>query len=212
MHIPDGLLPLPAVLGGFVATGIATWYALRQINRSSNPRAGIPKAALLSAAFFVLSSIAIPIPPASVHLTLCGMLGVLLGVYAVPAILIGLFLQAILFGHGGITTLGVNGIMLGAPALMAMMLFRIGTAKCQSERCALIIGGFAGALGAALAVLIFAGIVIGFLPAALHGSTERTAITFFMMAHAPLIIAEGVVTGLLIVFLRRVHPQLLQGS
>jgi hypothetical protein len=41
-------------------TGLATWYSLRQINRKPDPTAEIPKASLLTAAFFVASSIYIP--------------------------------------------------------------------------------------------------------------------------------------------------------
>ncbi|NER80847.1 MAG: cobalt transporter CbiM, partial [Leptolyngbya sp. SIO1D8] len=124
MHIPDGILPAQICVGGYAIAGSVTWYALRQIYKISDPQAEIPKAAMLAAAFFVGSSISIPIPPASVHLMLNGLLGALLGWYAWPAILIGLFLQAVLIGHGGLTTLGVNAVMIGTPALIAHQLFR----------------------------------------------------------------------------------------
>ena len=91
MHISDGLLPAPVAISGYAITGFATWYSLRQINRQSEPTQGIPKASLLTAAFFVASSIHIPVPPTSLHLILNGLLGVVLGYYAFPAILIGLF-------------------------------------------------------------------------------------------------------------------------
>lgn len=106
MHIPDGLLPPQIVAGGYAVTGLATWYCLRQINRQGHAQENIPKASLLTAAFFVASSIYIPLPPVSVHLILNGLLGVMLGYFALPAILIGLFFQALMVGHGGADHLG----------------------------------------------------------------------------------------------------------
>ena len=123
MHISEGIIPAKICIGGYAITGLITWYSLRQINRQSNPTEGIPKAALLTAAFFVASGIHIPIPPASVHLVLNGLLGAVLGWYGFPAILVGLLFQAIMFGHGGLTTLGVNAIIMGVPALISAFIF-----------------------------------------------------------------------------------------
>ena len=74
--------------------------------RNRPGREGVPKASLLTAAFFVASWIHIPVPPTSVHLVLNGLVGAALGYYAFPAILIGLFFQAVMFQHGGLTTPG----------------------------------------------------------------------------------------------------------
>jgi cobalt/nickel transport system permease protein len=106
VHIPDGILPAQVCAAGYAITGVATWYSLRQINRRPEPAAEVPKASLLTAAFFVASSIYIPVPPASVHLILNGLLGVVLGYFAFPAILIGLFFQALVIGHGGLPPWG----------------------------------------------------------------------------------------------------------
>ena len=62
----------------------------------------------MTAAFFVASLIHVSIGPTSVHLLLNGLLGVIVGRRAPLAVLLGLTLQAVLFGHGGFTTIGVN--------------------------------------------------------------------------------------------------------
>ncbi|MFP4007617.1 MAG: energy-coupling factor ABC transporter permease, partial [Spirulinaceae cyanobacterium] len=98
MHIPDGLLPSSVYISGYAITGGVTWYSLRQISQKSNPQTQIPQASLLTAAFFVSSLIHIPIPPTSIHFVLNGLMGIILGYYAFPAILIGLFFQAVMFG------------------------------------------------------------------------------------------------------------------
>ncbi|MBJ7900600.1 MAG: cobalt transporter CbiM [Cyanobacteria bacterium RI_101] len=213
MHIPDGLLPAPVLIGGYALTGLGTWYSLKQINRRPDPSAETPKAALLTAAFFVASSIHIPIPPASVHLVLNGLLGVVLGYYAFPAILIGLFLQAVMFGHGGLTTLGVNTAMMGGAALLAYYLFQFHH-SCQGflggNRALALFAFLAGALGVGLAALIFAFLILTTLPADVNAGAERVAIYGLMLAHLPLMVIEGIFTAMLALFLQRVKPELLK--
>lgn len=210
MHLPDGLLPAPLCIGGYAATGLATWYSLRQINRKTNSHAAMPKAALLTAAFFVASSIHIPIPPASVHLVLNGLVGVILGYFAFPAILIGLFFQAVVFGHGGLTTLGINAAMMGIPALFAHHLFRWILALAGKSRVALGTAAFlAGAVGLGISTLIFIGLTLTTVPAGFDTATERAAITGLSIAHIPLMVIEGIFTAMLVLFLQRVKPEML---
>lgn len=213
MHIPDGLLPAQVVAGGYAITGFVTWYSLRQINRQPNPRENIPKASLLTAAFFVASSLYIPVPPVSIHLILNGLLGVMLGYFAFPAILIGLFFQALVIGHGGITTLGINAAMMGIPALCSYHLFQLrhGVGKFLPERFAT--GFFAflgGSLGLALTVLIFIALTITNLPTGLDNGAERRAVLILALAHLPLILLEGIFTAMLVLFIQRVKPELLE--
>ena len=85
----------------------------------------IPRIALMTAAFFVASLIHVPIGPTSVHLLLNGLLGVVLGRRAPLAVLLGLTLQAVLLGHGGFTTIGVNTCVMALPALGAAWLFGV---------------------------------------------------------------------------------------
>ncbi len=101
-------------LAGFLAFGL---YRLREEE--------IPRIALLTAAFFVASSIHIKVPPSSVHLLLNGLAGVILGRRVCIAIPVGLLLQAVLLGHGALSTLGVNSCVMVLPALLAQPLFRM---------------------------------------------------------------------------------------
>lgn len=212
MHIPDGILPAPVCVAGYAIAGGVTWVALKQINKTSDPQAEVPKAALLAAAFFVGSSLSLPIPPVSVHLVLNGLLGAILGWYAWPAILIGLLLQAILLGHGGLTTLGVDAVMMGVPAILAGQLFQLRHrfAKTLSPKVALGIFSFvAGAVGVGLSALIFFALVVFAIPSTLDQSTEQNFLTALMVAHIPLIFLEGIFAVLLCLFLQRVKPDLL---
>jgi len=119
MHISEGILPLPVLAAGAVLTAGGTLLGLRKLEHEKIPLAG-----LMAASFFVASLIHVRLGPASVHLVLNGLAGLLLGWTAFAAILVALFLQAILFFFGGLTTLGVNTFIMAAPAVILGILLR----------------------------------------------------------------------------------------
>ena len=210
MHIPDGILPAAVDIAGYAAAGALTWYSLHRIEQREDPQADIPKASLLTAAFFVASWIHIPVPPTSVHLVLNGLLGVTLGWYAMPAILIGLFFQAVMFQHGGLTTLGINATMMGGPALLAYGLFYLRHKLGLNGRGWLAAFAFAGgAIGVGVATLIAFTVLITTIPATLNVEVEQAAIYGLLLAHTPLMIIEGAFTAFVVLFLARVKPELL---
>jgi cobalt/nickel transport system permease protein len=211
MHIPDGLLP-PVVFGGaYVVTGAVTAVSLHKINQEEDPRAAVPKAAMMTAAFFVASSIFFPMPPpmTSAHFILSGAMGVLLGWYAFPSILIGLILQAIVFGHGGITTLGANALIMGLPALLVYGIFDRMRTRLTSRRSMLISGFLSGFLGVLIAAGIFYLFVIGTLPAEINRQTEINATLLLIFSHLPVALVEGIFTAFLVTYLSRTRPDMI---
>lgn len=118
VHISDGLLAPAWVLGGFLAAGLLALWGGWRVREEE-----IPRIALLTAAFFVASSIHVRVPSGSVHLLLTGLVGVVLGRRAALAIPIGLAMQAFLLNHGGATTIGMNSCIQVIPALIAWQLF-----------------------------------------------------------------------------------------
>ena len=210
MHIPDGYLPTAVCASGYAALVPVTWDSLRKIKQEGDPRASIPKASLLTAAFFVASWIHIPVPPTSVHLMLSGLMGAVLGYYAFPAILIGLFLQAVMFGHGGLSTLGVNAIIIGLPSLWAYQIFSLRQMFGKTGRTGTGIFGFlASLLAIGLSTGLFVLLLVNFIPADLDKDTERHAIFTLALAHVPLMFIEGVFTSFVIMFLLKVKPEML---
>src|SRR3569832_673704 len=98
MHISDGILSGPVLADGFAGTAMVAGLTLRKMDMEE-----IPKVSVITAVFFVASLIHVPVGPSSVHLILNGLDGVVLGWRAFPAIMLGIILQAILFGHGGVS-------------------------------------------------------------------------------------------------------------
>jgi cobalt/nickel transport system permease protein len=211
VHIPDGILPLPATLGGFLLAGGLLALSLARIRRLPDPRAAVPGAAMLTAAFFLASLIHFPLPPMSVHLVLNGLMGALLGWFAFPAIVVGLFLQAVMFGHGGLTTLGVNACLLGLPALLAFALLRAGHRLAGRHRARLLpLLAFIASSGAVvLSVLLLGGVVLGTLPLALDPAAEARAIWALGLAYTPVAVLEGALAASLVGFFLRTRPGML---
>ncbi len=118
VHISDGVLNWPLLALGFALSGLLAVFASWRIREEE-----IPRVALLTAAFFVASSIHVKLGPTSVHLMLTGLVGVMLGWRAPLAVLIGVTLQALLIPHGGVTTIGVNALVEMVPALLAGIAF-----------------------------------------------------------------------------------------
>jgi len=188
MHVPDGMLPAQVCLAGYGGTAILTVLSLNRIRRRGDSLEGIPRASVMAAAFFVVSWIHIPIPPASVHFVLGGLMGVILGWFAFPAVLIGLFFQAVMFGHGGLTTLGVNGIIIGLPALLASA---------------------AGAGSVALSALMAASLLMLTIPEHIPLQAEYHALRIMALAYVPVAAVEGVFTAMVVSFLSKVKPEML---
>ncbi len=199
MHISEGVLSAPVLVAGAVVCLFGLAIGLRKIKNED-----IPKVAVLSSAFFVASLIHVPIGPTSAHLVLNGLLGMLLGWAAFPSIFVALVLQAILFQFGGLTTLGVNTFCMAMPAVLAYYVFRKMLLKGKTTA---FIGGF---LGGSFSI-IFAAILISLALLETEKSFIGVAGTF-LIAHLPVVLIEGIITGFVVTYLKKVKPEALVGE
>src|SRR5262249_37302832 len=120
VHLPDGNVLTPAwLIVGYLLAGILVVIGSWRIEDEE-----IPRIALLTAAFFVVSLIHVPVPglPSSAHLLFNGLLGVVLGRRAAVAIPLGLLLQAVLLQHVCLPTLRVDSRVMVLPALIALQI------------------------------------------------------------------------------------------
>ncbi len=196
-HIPDGVLSMPVLVGGGIVAAIGTAVALRRLDERT-----IPRAAIMAAGFFAVSLVAVPVGPSSVHLLMAGLMGLVIGVVAIPAVLVGLLLQAVLFGFGGLTTLGVNTANIALPGVLLAALFAPLVARAPAHRAGLL-GGLCGALSV---VATGGGVALAL---ALSDSAYVPSAKIILATYIPLMIGEGIITGFAIAFLKRVKPELL---
>jgi cobalt/nickel transport system permease protein len=200
VHIADGILAPEVWIAGFVITGIILAYTLYRTKAEE-----IPKISLVTSAVFVASLIHIPLGPTSVHLIFAGLAGVLLAEKAYPSVFIALLLQAFLFQHGGITTIGINTVNIGVPALASYGTFVVGVNHTRFEQRLMIFGGLAGGVAIVLAVVLTS-------IALLFGGEEFLGVVALLaVAHVPVIVIEAVIVGSVVVFLSKVKPEMLAG-
>jgi len=211
MHVPDGILPPSVCISGYAIAGGITWYCLKKINKQTDRTAKIPQSSLLTAAFFVASLIHIPVPPTSIHFILNGLIGAMLGYYSFLAISIGLFFQAVMFGHGGLSTLGINAIIMGVPALFAGYLFRISYLFKIKKKIIQNIFAFAIGFGAlSMSAAIFTVVVLTNISPDLNPQIERSAILISLGVYTIQAAIEGTITVAIFSFIARVKPELLK--
>lgn len=198
MHISEGILSAPVLIAGGAIAAAGTAVGLRKMNYDK-----VTEVAVFASAFFVASLIHVPIGPSNVHLILNGLMGLLLGWTAFPAILIALLLQAVLFQFGGLTTVGVNTVIMGLPAVVCYLLFhRLALSKSQwlSISSSFACGAGAVFMGAVLVAIALVTTREAFVPAA----------KLIVLAHLPVMVIEGIITVLCVKFLRRVKPEILE--
>jgi len=197
MHISEGVLSAPVLITGAVLAAAGVAVGLKKMDYERVPQVGV-----LSAAFFVASLIHVPVGPSAAHLVLNGLLGLLLGWAAFPAILVGLALQALLFQFGGLTTLGINTFNMAMPAVCCYYLFARGIARKH--------------MGMAMGLAFACGFLAVFLSAILVALslifTEESflaAAKVLAVAHLPAMFIEGIVSAFCLGFLKKVKPEFL---
>ncbi len=197
MHIADGVLPVPVWLVGYIITAVLVGTNIKKMSAED-----VPKVALMTAGFFVASLLHIPVGPVSVHLILNGLVGIILGPLAFVSILVGLLLQALLFQHGGITTIGINSLIMGLPALLVYRLFKMHKIFnfTGSEPAFGFLAGAIAVLGAAIILAFFL---------ITTGEEFKGVAKYAIFAHFPVMVIEGGITVFAISFLKKVKPEIL---
>ncbi len=196
MHISEGILSAPVLLSGAVLTTVGTAIGLKKLDYDR-----IMSVSLLSATFFVASLIHVPVGPGSLHLILGGLLGLILGWGAFPAIVVALMLQALFFQYGGIIVLGANGFIIAGPAVLCGLVLHPWLQKNTRQRS--IAGFLAGFASIFLSAIL--------MSAALFLSDEGflKVAGVVLLGHLPVMLIEGLITMFVVNFLARVQPEIL---
>lgn len=198
VHLSDGILSTEIWISCFVISSILLVYSLYKIKIES-----IPKISLVASAVFVASLIHVPIGPSSVHLLFAGLAGIILGRAAFPAVFLAVLLQAFLFQHGGITTIGVNSLIIGLSALIAYYIFKILITNSNIDSKYVVGGCIAGGI-AILSAVSFTSVFLF-----LTGDELIGLIIALILSHIPVIIIEIILTGSISGFIHKVKPEMI---
>lgn len=222
MHIPDGYLS-PATAAVMYAAAAPFWYrASRKIKTMLTGRS-VPLIALFAALSFVIMMFNVPLPGGTTgHAVGSVLAAIVLGPWAATlAVSVALIIQAFFFGDGGILAIGANAfnIAIAMPfAGYAIYRWLSGSAPVTSRRrvVAAAVGGYVAINIAAL----LTGIELGLQPVLFRDAAGRAlyfpyglAVSIPAMLIGHLTIAgavEASATGLVLAWLQRTNPQLLQ--
>jgi cobalt/nickel transport system permease protein len=198
MHVSEGVLSAPVLAGGAAIAAAGLGWSLRRL-----PWDHLMEVGLLSAAFFVASLVHFPVGPSSAHLIMNGLIGAILGRAALPALAVALFLQALLFQFGGLSTLGVNICIMALPAAFCGRCFRPFLLREKTRSPAAFL---CGSLSVACSGLLLA------LALALSGEIFFAAAGTVLLIHIPVMVLEGIVTAVMVRVIFRVSPELFTDS
>jgi cobalt/nickel transport system permease protein len=200
MHIPDGFIPLWQCAIYFLIITPFLYLSLRWANTEMDEKK-IPILGVLAASIFAIQALNIPIPwGTSGHMVGAAMAAIILGSPFAGVLLLTLVLvvQALLFGDGGITTLGANIFNMGIISSFAgfysfKALRTINFEALTKKYSGLTISAFVGAW-----LSIFTAAIVCAFELYFAGTFELIEGLLFMgIYHAVIgIIAEGFITAI----------------
>ena len=223
MHIPDGYLS-PASCGVLYAVVVPLWvYASGKVKTVLHTE-GVGLMALGAAFAFIVMMFNLPLPGGTTgHITGGALLAIVLGPWlASIALSICLAIQALVFGDGGLSTLGANVlnmafVMTGTASLVySVPLWRGATGKKLFLK-----AGLAAYFATVLSSL-FTAVELGLQPLIAHTASGtplycpyplNVTVPVMLFSHVFFIgIVEGVVTGVIVLYLRRTMPEVFIGG
>jgi cobalt/nickel transport system permease protein len=157
IHIPDGVLPIWLVTAGWALTvallALVSWRLRRGDTGRQLPLLGVMAAVMLV-------GMSTEIAPIAYHTNLSVLAGIVLGPLLgfLAAFIVNLILA--LFGHGGITVVGLNTLVVGTEAALGYYLYRgIWSMLKNRNRSPALAAGITTAVALILSTLLMIGIV-----------------------------------------------------
>jgi len=206
LHLPDGVVPwwlwAPALVVVMALLALAGRTRSAQRVAYQGALGGL-----------MLAAMSIPFGPMEYHLTLLGPVGVLLGAAGALPVIFVVSATLALIGHGGITVVGLNTLVMGTVAVIARASYGV-LARRLSPAWSL-------ALASGLGHLIAGSLWLTVIVVTLRSGVDPTATLVHARARTELLAAltltlwiagtlvESVVAFGIGRFLARVHPALL---
>ena len=155
IEIPDGVLPPWLWIAGFVLVAallvIAIYFAKKEEEK-------MPLAALFAALSLIVMSVPLGLP---VHINLMVLVGIIVGPWW--ALIVSFIVNSLLasIGHGGVTVIGLNTLLLWSQALFGFYLFGLAKRLIEKKGSALkgVLGGVVTFLSLMVSFLLLGGLV-----------------------------------------------------
>jgi cobalt/nickel transport system permease protein len=206
MHIPDGFLNAQTWIPAWVVSAGGIGYSLKRATRVVKDRL-IPLMGVMAAFIFAAQMLNFPVMGGTSGHLLGGVLAsVLLGPYAGAIVIsVVLLVQCLVFQDGGLTTLGANILNMALIGTIASyFLFRLLLAVFGRK-------GFLAAVAAAAWLSVMLASAVCAFELALSGTSPiRIALPAMAGVHALIGVGEAVITTLVVSFVLRTRPDLVQ--
>jgi cobalt/nickel transport system permease protein len=220
VHIPDGYLSPQTYIPLAAAFVAITAVAVKKVKKEVSAR-NIPYLGMAAAFSFIIMMFNLPVPGGTTgHAVGSAVIAILLGPWtATVAVSVALIIQALIFGDGGITTIGANcfnmAIFMPFVAFYIFKLFSRNPAKKNRVFFAAYISGHLSLVAASILTAVELGIqpIIAFAPngKALYCPYDLS-ITIPAMAIEHLLffgIIEGIITALIVRYFLKSEPDLI---
>jgi cobalt/nickel transport system permease protein len=222
------VLPVWIVTAGWVVTALLLAFCIRRVS-SIELKRKVPLIGIISALMIV--GMTLEIVPIAYHINLTVLAGIVLG--PAPAFISVFIVDLIIsmFGHGGVTVVGLNTIVIGAEAVLGYYLFQL-FRELMANKSIFWESSLAALLSLFLCTSIMLGIIyisqvspekigdISHLVTGTGGNTNdlsvpENGINFSRFAKTVFIlcplgwILESAITGLVVKYVFRVRPDLI---
>ncbi|MHB0999595.1 MAG: energy-coupling factor ABC transporter permease [Armatimonadota bacterium] len=224
IHLPDGILPAWLWLSGYALTVILISILWRWGKAVVEPR----KFALLGifSAIMVVAA-TIELPPFAYHINLSVVAAIVLGPQS--AVLAALMVNVILalIGHGGITVIGLNVLLMSVEMLVGFYVFRLlrklRTRIYRAGFVSTICGLFTGTVAGFAVIAVGSPWINRFLQSAggdeelgpgIEGAQINLARMAVIMLATGLVgwVLEGVISAAILDYLGKIYPELVDGQ
>jgi cobalt/nickel transport system permease protein len=233
IHLPDGVLPVWLWVSGYIVAIVVGAIFLRFIKKEELTRR-LPLLGMMAAVMVLGASV--EIIPIAYHVNLTVITGILLGPSLIFLATFVVNVILALFGHGGITVIGLNTLVLSIEGILGYLLFHLLWKVLRRLTPAVFLATFLALLVSTFSMIGVVGLGTSHYEELIHhekkgivgfqfskeesshperGSAEKEVnLKRFIAIILPLgfigWILEGVITVLIIRYLHRLRPDLLR--
>jgi cobalt/nickel transport system permease protein len=233
IHFPDGILPVWLWASGFIAA-ILVGVILFRLTKKEELTRRLPLLGMMAAVMILGASV--EIVPIAYHVNLTVFSGILLGPSLIFLATFVVNVILALFGHGGITVIGLNTLTLSIEGILGYYLFRFFWRVLRKLTPAVFLATFIALLFSTFAMIGVVGLGTSHYEELIHqegkgifefhlskekeehhpaeAAEEKVSLKRFMTIVLPLgfigWILEGVITALIARYIYRLRPDLLR--
>lgn len=150
IHLPDGVIPTFWWVLGYIVSLVLVIILLKRVN-AQTVRNRIPEMAMMAAVMLITMSVPLGFIP--FHMNFAALAGILLGPGSGFVVVFVVNFILALLGHGGITVVGLNTLIIGLEALVGGTAFNLLKARLGSIPSSVVSTAMALLLSTALMIL-----------------------------------------------------------